>query len=1008
MTVTGFFSSFEPSDPQPLLPGIDTGPAHSPTARENAGFTGLHALRFTGGGVLFEVDVAVTEHSELSYVVFPEGDLLVTVDVEFEDGSRAGLTTDPKSLYPDQWNLVRRRLGYFAGKTVRRILLHAQSPGWLDDVRLAERPIEDKDPVDWVRTTRGTNSSSDFSRGNTFPATAVPHGFNFWTPITNSRVTDWIYEYHRHNTAENLPALEAFGLSHQPSPWMGDRHTFHVMPGIGPVESARHKRLLTFRHENETDRPHHYGVRFENGITTDIAPADHAAIFRFTFPEDRSWLLFDNVKNRGGLRLKTHKGVLTGHTWVRSRLSTGARRMFIYAEFDKPAKHGGKLRRPFWRTVTGYLEFEAREVTMRIATSLISLDQAKRNLELEIPDGTTFEEVRDNARAAWQDILGRIEIEGATEDQLTTFYSNLYRLYLYPNSGHEDTPDGVRHASPVIRRCRPSTRKQTGAQVVDGEMFVNNGFWDTYRTTWPAYALLTPSRCARMADGFLQQYREGGWVSRWSSPGYANLMTGTSSDVAFADAYLKGANGFDLRTAYEAALKNATVTPTGAGVGRKGLAESIFLGYTPASVGEGLSWALEGCINDFGIANMATALGDRDNEAYFRRRAMQYVNHFDQRVGFFQGRNRDGSWHHTPEQFDPAAWGGDYTETNAWNTAFSVPHDGHGLVALHGDLESKLDKFFATPETGRNPGAYGGIIHEMTEARDVRLGQYGHSNQPSHHIPYIYNYAGAPSKTQRIVREVLTRCYLGSEIGQGYPGDEDNGEMSAWYVFSALGFYPLAMGSPYYAVGSPLFPKVTIHLENGEDLVIRASGHQHPYVQNLHVNGTPQTMPFLAHAALASGGTIDFTLGPQPSRWGSGRPRPRMPAPLHDLTGTVHSAQGTNVEALIDDTTRTEATFRSTTATIDYTVDGPNRPVVLYTLTSGARGGDPKSWMLEGSDDGTEWTVLDERSDQTFPWRRQTRPFLLSRPATFGRYRLRVTGSSASWITLAQWELLAQ
>ncbi|KFU77397.1 alpha-1,2-mannosidase, putative [Amycolatopsis lurida] len=1023
MTITGFFSSFETGDPQPVDPAlrVGTGPASSPTAKAGVGFTGAHALRYenTLRATVFEVDVEVTGDTELSYVVFPEAGTgyrgtFVALDVEFSDGTPAGFSATEqgldKTLYVDQWNLVRRRLGDFAGRRIARIVLVSEPPdgesaGWVDDVRITERTVEIREPVDHVRTTRGTHSSDKFSRGNNFPATAVPHGFNFWTPVTDAAATNWIYSYHRHNDAANRPALQAFALSHQPSPWMGDRHTFQVMPGIGPVEADRTKRALAFSHDDEIDRPHHYGVRFANGVTTDIVPADHAALFRFTFPGDRGWLLFDNARNRGGLRLDAANGVVTGHTWVRSRLSAGARRMFVHAEFDVPAERGARIRRPVWRTVTGFLEFAAGEVTMRIATSLISLAQAKRNLDQEIPAGMTFEQVRDQARAQWAGVLDRIEIEGATEDQRTTFYSNLYRLFLYPNSAHEVTPKGVRHASPVIRRLWPSTRTRTGAKVVDGEMYVNNGFWDTYRTTWPAYALLTPGRCGKMIDGFVQQYREGGWISRWSSPGYANLMTGTSSDVAFADAYLKGVRGFDVEAAYEAALKNATVTPRGQSVGRKGLHESIFLGFTPTSVHEGLSWALEGCINDFGLANFAEALGRHDDAAYFRQRSRQYANHFDHLIGFFQGRNRDGSRHFAAEGYDPEAWGGDFTETNSWNTAFSVPHDGAGLAALHGGteaLESKLDTFFATPETGRKPGSYGGLIHEMTEARDVRMGQYGHSNQPSHHIPWIYHYAGAPAKTQRIVREVLRKLYVGSDLGQGYPGDEDNGEMSAWYVFAALGFYPLAMGSPEYVIGAPLFTRATVHLENGKDLVVEAPGNTTDtvYVQELTIDGRPHDSGTLAHSALAEGAVLRFTMGEQPSEWGRSPAEPADPRPLTDIT--VPDGP------LFDDTTKTEITFPEREPVIEFPVEDGSREVVMYTLTSGSRRGDPRSWVLEGSDDGEHWTLLDQREGEQFRWRRQTRPFALAGPARHARYRLRVTSSTARRVTLAQGELLAR
>jgi putative alpha-1,2-mannosidase len=1012
-----FFSSFEEGDPRPL-PGaeIGSGPRRSPTAKTGVGFTGLKALRYASHGesrtALFEVDIPVTEHTELSYVLFPESDegptyrsTFASLDVVFDDGSGTAEWTGGKTLYLDQWNLVRRPLGAAAGRRVTAIVLTVQAPpgpgvvtGWIDDVGITERPPERRVAVDWVRTTRGTHSSGEFSRGNTFPATAVPHGFNFWTPVTDESSLSWLYEYHRRNNGHNRPALEAFALSHQPSPWMGDRHTFHLMPGTGEVTGD----ALAFGHENETDRPYHYAVRFDNGIVAELAPADHAAMFRFTFPDREGWVRFGDS---GGLRFHRAQGSFSAYTTKRSRLSQGARRMFVYGTFDRPAGSG-----------TRHLTFgldSGRTVELRIATSLISLAQARRNLEAEIPAGTAFEHVRDQAREQWQELLGRIEIEGASDDELTTFYSNMYRLFLYPNSGHEETPSGPRHASPVIRRLRPSTRTRTGAKVVSGPMSVNNGFWDTYRTTWPAYALLTPGRCGELIEGFVRQYREGGWIARWSSPGYADLMTGTSSDVAFADAYLKGVRGFDVEGAYEAALRNATVPPPNRAVGRKGLRESIFLGYTPTSTPEGLSWALEGCVNDFGLANFAEALGHNDEARYFRARAVTYVNHFDARTGFFQGRRQDGGWRWEPGEYDPELWGFDYTETNGWNMAFSVPHDGEGLAALLGGraaLESKLDTFFATPETGAKPGSYGGIIHEMTEARDMRMGQYAHSNQPSHHIPFMYAHAGAPAKMQAVVREVLTRCYRGSEIGQGYPGDEDNGEMSTWYLFAALGLYPLAVGSPVYVLGAPLFGQATIHLENGEDIVIRTSGGG-PYVAGLRVDGEPHDGAWISHEVLTSGAVLEFDLSDTPSDWGTPPPSltegDRPPRPLSDLRGRATSDDGTDVRALFDDTSRTQTTFRSPTPVVEYTVDGPPRPLEIYTLTSGTRGA-PAAWVLEGSADGQAWTVLDEREDQSFRWRRQTRPFALAEPAAYPRYRLRVTRSGGGRLSLSQWELLCR
>ncbi|PPT15595.1 GH92 family glycosyl hydrolase [Streptomyces cinnamoneus] len=1061
---------------------VDRGPTGSPTAKARAGFTGTHALRYggshpgTGRGYsynkVFDVRTRITSRTQLSYKVFPampEQDprypaTHVAVDLAFTDGTylselnavdQHGARLTPqgqaasKTLYVNQWNNKESLIGSVAaGKTVERILVAYDSPvgpakfrGWVDDVSLAPAPREKAPahPADWALTTRGTHSSSAFSRGNTFPATAVPHGFNFWTPVTNAGSTNWLYQYAATNNADNLPTVQAFGASHEPSPWMGDRQTFQVMPSTaaGTPDASRTARALPFHHSAETARPHYYGVTFDNGLKAEIAPTDHAAMMRFTFPGDDASVIMDNVKRQGGLTLDPAHSAFSGWSDVRSGLSTGAGRLFVYGVFDAPVTASGPLKgdgREGTDDVTGYLRFdpgEDRTVTLRIATSLIGVDQARASLAQEIPDGTSFAAVHDRARAAWDALLGRVEVEGATRDQLTTLYSSLYRLYLYPNSGFENTGTGTRpvprYASPFSAPAGQDTPTRTGAKIVDGEVYVNNGFWDTYRTTWPAYSLLTPRQAGRLVDGFVQQYKDGGWISRWSSPGYADLMTGTSSDVAFADAYVKGV-AFDAEAAYEAALKNATVAPTDPGVGRKGMDTSVFLGYTSTKTREGMSWALEGYLNDFGLAKMAGSLYDRTHKPryreeadYFLGRARNYVRLFDPRIDFFQGKDPRGAWRLSPDAYDPRVWGHDYTETNGWNFAFTVPQDTRGLATLYGGrtgLAKKLDTFFTTPESGAPEfaGSYGGVIHEMTEARDVRMGMYGHSNQVSHHIAYLYDAAGQPWQTQAKVREVMSRLYLGSEIGQGYPGDEDNGEMSAWYVFSALGFYPLVMGQGEYAIGSPLFTKATVRMDNGRTLVVKAphNSARNVYVQSVRLNGRSWTSTALPHSLLAEGGTLEFAMGPRPSAWGTGEnagptsltPDGETPSSPADATGprtevVTTGGDGSDAGArLVDDTSGTSATF----ASAEFRLDRDAR-AVQYTLTSSERAKAPSGWVLQGSPDGVTWHDVDRRAGESFAWDRQTRAFTIHEPGSYARYRLVPEGTAGA--TLAEVELLA-
>ncbi|MCS4229985.1 putative alpha-1,2-mannosidase [Stenotrophomonas maltophilia] len=1079
-------TSFEAGQPMPpagaggpLSLRVGPGPADPYAAKAGVGYSGQRALQYrsTGGTarqVLLATDQQIDADTTLSWMVLPEivdGDTAasthVSLDLLLDDGQRVSASAardqhgvalgataqgDSKTLYPQQWARKAVRLAEVPGLRGRRVVAielevasaaGAPVSGWIDDVRLeATSSVVPARPSDWVLTTRGTQSNGRFSRGNNYPATALPHGFNFWTPVTDAGVLNWLYRWNEHNDADNRPRLQALSLSHQPSPWMGDRQTFQVMPSAsrGVPEADRAKRALAFSHDQENARPYRYDVRFDNGIAASIAPTDHAALFRFQFPATGDAnLLFDNVDARGGLTLDAASQTLSGYTDVRSGLSNGATRMYVVAGFDRPWRSSGTLDtgRP-----TGYIKFDPgsdRQVNMRIATSLISVEQARHNLALELSADDTLERVAARAQDAWDARLGAFDIGDASEDQKTTLYSNLYRLYLFPNSGHENVGTAQapewRYASQAsaAEDNTDGSAVRSFAPVRDGKVYVNNGFWDTFRTTWPAYALFRADDAGALVQGFLEQYKAGGWVARWSSPGYADLMVGTSSDVAFADAWLKGVRGFDVGTAYDAALRNATVVPTDRHVGRKGMDHSTFTGFASADVHEGMSWTMEGALNDFGIANMATRLAsdagssaERERYAteadYFGHRAAAYSTMFDPAAGFFQGRREDGSWRVDAKDYDARVWGHDYTESNGWTFAFTAAHDGEGLAALYGGREAlaaKLDAFFATPETADPAfaGSYGGLIHEMTEARDVRMGMYAHSNQPSHHIPWMYLYTGQPWKTQKHVREILARLYVGSEIGQGYPGDEDNGETSAWYVFASLGLYPLRMGAPEYAIGSPLFRHARVTLQDGAVLTVNAADNSpaNVYVQSLRVNGKPWTKTWLPHEIIAAGATLDFQMGPQPSRWGTGEgdvlpsltARGERPALLHDLLAKGAQARledGRALDALVDDTATTAAPLGAK-ATVVFSGVAAGTPT-MYTLTSGEnsiRGG---AWALEARTAGGRWSTLDTRTSEDFAWARQTRPFRIAKPGRYAEYRLRIAAPGR--MQLAEVELLAK
>ncbi len=1078
-----------PEDPNapaaPVVTTVGAGPTTGYNMKARVGWTGSHSLRWAGTHTadgaasftnrLFDVNIPVGQTTRLSYLIFPEltaNDLQYpstysAVDLRFTDGTElsdlsptdvygidatAAGQGSGKVLYPNQWNQVQIDLGpVAAGKTVSAVQFRYDNPGgsattafsgYLDDIAIQAQPatVDGSSLTHYVDTRRGTNSSSAFSRGSNEAITSMPNGFNFLVPLTNAGANSREYAWQQDNTSANRTRFEGLGVSHEPSPWMGDRNQFSVMPvaGSGVPAGDWHQRSGSFGHENETAQPDYYGVTLDNGVKAEMTPTDHAAVERFTFTGTSGSLVLDAPNgnaNEGSFTINAD-GTVSG--WIENGAAgdTGRTRMFVSGAFDRAPTSTGTA--PGGRQLTKYATFDtsgSKTVELRFATSYLSLDQAAKNLAAEV-GAQSFDAVHDAARSAWNDRLGVISVEGASETELRTLYSNLYRLNLYPNEQHENvgTADApvYKYASPVSAQTSASTATVTGAAVKDGKMYVNNGFWDTYRTVWPAYSMLYPELAAELVDGFTQQYRDGGWIARWSSPGYANIMTGTSSDVAFADSYLRDVPLPDALATYDAAVKNASTPSSNDSVGRKSLTTSIFLGYTPASQGESVSWAAEGYINDFGIGNMAAALAadprtpaDRveqlkaDSE-YYLDRATGYVNLFDPSIDFFQARNADGTFATPKDQYDPKTWWGPYTETNGWNFAFHAPQDPNGLANLYGGqkgLEDKLDEFFATPETTL------GTIHEMVEARDGRYGQWGVSNQVSHHIPFMYNEAGAPAKAQAIVREALQRSYAGGEIGQGYAGDEDNGEMSAWYIFNALGFYPLQTGSDQLVLGSPLYTKATVHLAGGKSLVINApeNSTSNIYVQSLKVNGEDHPTTSIDSRILTDGATLDFAMGSSPSAWGTGENSglpslttgSAVAAPLVDSTGPVlasaTSAGGENVAGLVDGTSRTQVTFASATPSVTVAYKGAKQRPTFYTLTSGAgtAATDPSAWTLEGSNDGVTWTQVDSQSGVAFANRNQTVPFKIENPGAYQQFRISVTaGGSAGAVALAEFELL--
>lgn len=962
----------------------------------------------------FVVDVVCTDGTRLSD----------TAHDQYGDALTPAAQAAARKQWVDQWNRRAVDLTPLAGRVVDRLEARLGSDphpttadgsgpalrGWLDAVRIGPARPTPSTPLDHVRTTRGTQASARFSRGNNAPLVGLPHGGVFGLPMTDASSNRWPYAYQEHDrtdaTGRVRPAIQGFATSHIPSPWMGDRGVFQVMPSpLDAPDTDRAARALGFDHDHEQDGPHRYRVDLDQGVTAEMTAGEFALGFRFTGARS---IVLDHHGRVSDVSVTVTDGTAVVEALLDDRPGTPPH--FVHVRIPGAASDHTTSGEQQLRGWIGLGDATGTDVLLGIST--VSFADARANLDA----AGSFDTMRARAERLWTDELGTLSFEGATPDQLTSLYSGLYRLFLYPNRAGETARDGVpRHRSPYGAVQESPIRDEPGPEVVEGPFTTTNGFWDTYRTAWPLLALLTPDTAGELAQGFVEHHHDGGWTPRWSAPGAEDCMTGTTSDTVFADLAVKGIAGFDLTEAYRSAVRNATVPPRDERVGRKGSLPGAFRGHVDTATHEGMSWTLDAAINDWGLAVMAGLLASRARtpadlaryeaeSEWFARRSLQYRNVFDSERGFFIGRDPDGSWR-VGTEFDPRDWGDDYTETNAWGTAFTAPHDGVGVVDLHGGptrFDAALDTFFATPETGATvrSGSYGFPIHEMTEARDVRMGMLGLSNQPAHHIPFFPMFTGRHDEAHRIVREALERLFVGSDLGQGYPGDEDNGEMSAWYVFATIGLYPLAPSTGTYVLVPPSVRRTVLQQPGGTPTVIEvADGSEGAYVASVTVDGTPWTSVSIPHRVVVSASRIEFMLSDEPQGWASDT-RPVSASEVHgyrdtpvDLLPVGSAPQGSvphGASSLVDDTGRTVTALAPGTS-VSFAVEPV--PSSLYTVTAAEPG--TYSW---------EVALGDARAavqDAVFDWAGQTRVFRLQGAGTV------FTVTAVSDLPLTQLELIA-
>tara|TARA_A100001011_G_scaffold315088_1_gene333577 strand:- start:2414 stop:4711 length:2298 start_codon:yes stop_codon:yes gene_type:complete len=720
--------------------------------------------------------------------------------------------------------------------------------------------------VDLVNPLMGTDSKFSLSNGNTYPAIATPWGMNFWTPQTAEMGDGWAYKYDDNK-------IRGIKQTHQPSPWINDYASFSLMAVTGDLKYNEEERASWFSHKAEEAKPYYYETYLADyDVTAEITPTERASIFRFTFPKNKSSYIVLDAFNMGSMvKIIPEERKIIGYCRNNNDGVPENFHNYFVAVFDKDFKwkHTWKDN---WRlkenstysegehvgAIIGFETELGEKVHVKVASSFISLEQAKLNLAREIGN-KSFESVKAEAKASWENEFQRLIVEDDNIDNIRTFYSCLYRLLLFPRKFYEiNKNEEIVHYSPY------------NGEVLPGYMFTDNGFWDTFRAVFPFFNLMYPNLNRQIMEGLANTYKESGWLPEWASPGHRDCMIGSNSASIIADAYLKGnVNEKDIAVLLEAVLKNANVNegrPVKS-VGREGVDYYNKLGYVPYDVGinENAARTLEYAYADFTIAAMAEKLNKPELSKRFYKQSKNYVKLFDPETRWMRGKNEDGTFQ---SPFNPLKWGDAFTEGNSLHYSWSVFHDIQGLINLMGgneDFTKMLDNVFTMPPKF-DDSYYGFTIHEIREMQIVNMGNYAHGNQPIQHMIYLYNYANQPWKAQEKVRMVMDKLYAATP--DGYCGDEDNGQTSAWYVFSALGFYPVTPGVPEYVIGSPLFEKVTMHLQNGNTFTIEAEnnkGNNH-FIQSMSLNKTRYNNTWINYNEIQKGGSLHFKMDVTPNK----------------------------------------------------------------------------------------------------------------------------------------------
>lgn len=719
-----------------------------------------------------------------------------------------------------------------------------------------------KDLVQYVNTLQGTDSHFGLSYGNTYPTTGMPYAMHTWSAQTGKNGEGWKYQYAVDN-------IRGFCQSHQCSPWMSDYAVYSFMPMVGKLVVNQEMRATKFSHDNEIAKPHYYKVMLDNGITTEMAPTTRGVHLRFSYPStEDAYLVIDGYTDMSEIKIDPVKRQISG--WVNNQRfvnNSKTFRSYFVVQFDKAFEDYGMWENQkdeiFPKKLEGegkgygaYIKFKkGSKVQAKAASSYISAEQAVITLNDELGKDKNLEATKIRGHKTWNELLNRIQVEGGTDEQMKTFYSCLFRANLFSRKFYERKANG-----------EPYYYSPYDGKVYDGYMYTDNGFWDTFRSQFPLTNILHPTMQGRYMNALLAAQEQCGWLPSWSAPGETGGMLGNHSISLLADAWAKGIRTFDPEKALKAYAHEAmNKGPWGGANGRGFWKEYFELGYVPYPESMGSSaQTMEYAYDDFCGYQLAKMTGNKHYQEVFARQMYNYKNVFDPSIGFMRGKGVDGKWQ---EPFDPLEWGGPFCEGNAWHYTWSVFHDPQGLIDLMGGKDGfnqMMDSVFILPPVF-DDSYYGGVIHEIREMQIMNMGNYAHGNQPIQHMLYMYNYSGQPWKAQHWIREVMDKLY--TPAPDGYCGDEDNGQTSAWYVFSAMGFYPVCPGTDEYILGTPYFKQMKLHLENGKTVTISApnNGDDKRYISSMTLNGKDHTKNYVTHEDLMNGASITFKMDSKPN-----------------------------------------------------------------------------------------------------------------------------------------------